>query len=507
MKVTTTTRMRLRKVVASTTMSRARCQPRGLGGLSLSKGNNVSQGVHFSSRRRRVETKAAAETQAAIEALHTIDPEHLHHHLAQALYSIADADVAAVAGDAAAVAGDAAAAAPRSGFFNTFAVVLESFLKGIDGVLDFLHVPYAYGFSIILLTILVKVGTFPLSKKQLESNLQIQALQPRIKQLQDQYADDQERLQLETAKLYKVAEVNPLAGCLPTFVSLPIYIGLYRSLTNAAEDGLLTDGFFWIPSLAGPTTIAARQAGTGSAWLFPFQDGAPPIGWHDAGAYLVLPVLLIVSQFVSQKILSGNQQQTQQNQSANAIIKLLPLMIGWFSLNVPSGLTLYWFTNNLLSVGQTAFLRANFKAPVIAGDVSTSGAIEVERVSAVQPKQIPSQQNDRSGDKFWALKRAEDSGNGSVVAEVLSKPSETERGSKFWDLKNAEESVAAEATSIDEVAEVAEVSAEVSAPAEHEGQVKVEASSQAPPPPPGAAVKKSSFKKKKGKASYQKRRK
>ena len=136
----------------------------------------------------------------------------------------------------------------KSGFFNFFAGVLETFLKGIDGVLEFANVPYSYGFSIILLTILVKIGTFPLSKKQLESNMQIQALQPRIEKLKEQYADDQERLQLETAKLYKVAEVNPLAGCLPTFVSLPIYIGLYRSLTNAADEGLLTDGFFWIPS-------------------------------------------------------------------------------------------------------------------------------------------------------------------------------------------------------------------------------------------------------------------
>jgi len=451
--------------------------------------------------------------QAVVESLSAVDPAHLHDHLTQVLYSIADADVAAVEPQT------------KSGFFNFFAGVLETFLKGIDGVLEFANVPYSYGFSIILLTILVKVGTFPLSKKQLESNMQIQALQPRIEKLKEQYADDQERLQLETAKLYKVAEVNPLAGCLPTFVSLPIYIGLYRSLTNAADEGLLTDGFFWIPSLAGPTTIAARQAGTGSAWLFPLENGAPPIGWHDAAAYLVLPVLLIVSQYASQQILQGQQKQSQQQQSANAIIKFLPLMIGWFSLNVPSGLTLYWFTNNLLSVGQTVLLRSNFKAPEIDGDVSTSGGIEVERVSAfTQQKQVaPPPPAERSGDKFWALKQAETAKDGgSVVAEVLSKPaSSPERGSKFRELK-AKETTTVAAASAEVVAKPAAVTTEVAEPEVQVAEVaevaeaeepKPEAGEEASPAPPApqasGAKKSSAFKKKgkgKGKGGYQKKR-
>jgi YidC/Oxa1 family membrane protein insertase len=87
--------------------------------------------------------------------------------------------------------------------------------------------------------------------------------------------DVQERIQLETARLYKQAGVNPLAGCLPTLATLPVWIGLYRALSNVANDGLLTEGFFWIPSLAGPTTIAARQNGSGVSWLFPFVVSYP----------------------------------------------------------------------------------------------------------------------------------------------------------------------------------------------------------------------------------------
>ncbi|KAM0003579.1 putative membrane insertase YidC/ALB3/OXA1/COX18 [Helianthus debilis subsp. tardiflorus] len=90
-----------------------------------------------------------------------------------------------------------------------FYLFLFQFLK--DG-LSTLHVPYAYGFAIILLTVLVKAATFPLSKKQVESAMAMRSLQPQIKAIQERYAGDQERLQLETARLYKLAGINPLAG-------------------------------------------------------------------------------------------------------------------------------------------------------------------------------------------------------------------------------------------------------------------------------------------------------
>ena len=222
-----------------------------------------------------------------------------------------------------------------------------------------LGVPYSYGYAILALTLLVKVVTFPLTKKQVEGSIQMQAIQPRVKELQAMYANDPERLQMETARLYKEANFNPLAGCLPTFATLPVFIGLYRALSNAAVEGVLTDGFYWIPSLGGPTSIEARNDGNGFAWLFPFVDGAPPLGWHDTIAYLILPVLLVVSQLASQKVMTPEQPKDVDPSQAQtqAILKFLPFMIGFFSLNVPAGLTLYWFVNNLLSTGQTVYLR------------------------------------------------------------------------------------------------------------------------------------------------------
>ncbi|GAV59799.1 60KD_IMP domain-containing protein [Cephalotus follicularis] len=234
---------------------------------------------------------------------------------------------------------------------------METVLKVLKNGLSTLHVPYAYGFAIILLTVLVKAATFPLTKKQVESAMAMRSLQPQIKAIQQRYAGDQERIQLETARLYKLAGINPLAGCLPTLATIPVWIGLYRALSNVADEGLLTEGFFWIPSLAGPTTIASRQNGSGISWLFPFIDGHPPLGWSDTLAYLVLPLLLVVTQYISVQIMQSSQNNDPNMKSSQVLTKVLPLMIGYFALSVPSGLSLYWFTNNILSTAQQVWLQ------------------------------------------------------------------------------------------------------------------------------------------------------
>ncbi|KAE8707277.1 Inner membrane protein PPF-1 [Hibiscus syriacus] len=148
------------------------------------------------------------------------------------------------------------------------------------------------------------------------------------------------------------------------------------------------EGFIWIPSLAGPTTIAARHNGSGIYWLFPFVDGHPPLGWSDTFVYLVLPVLLVVSQIqiADRKRYSGrylavappseteideisggwrihansNPLRPQFNsndpnmKNTRALTKFLPLMIGYFALSVPSGLSLYCTTSLASKVGEGA---------------------------------------------------------------------------------------------------------------------------------------------------------
>ncbi|KVI05773.1 Membrane insertase OXA1/ALB3/YidC [Cynara cardunculus var. scolymus] len=282
------------------------------------------------------------------------DPENFRDLIDRAeglLYTIADAVVSATPDSGITTT---TGAKQSNDWLSGITSYMETVLK--DG-LSTLHVPYAYGFAIILLTVLVKAATFPLSKKQVESAMAMRSLQPQIKVIQERYADDQERLQLETARLYKLAGINPLAGCLPTLATIPVWIGLYRALSNVADEGLLAEGFFWIPSLAGPTTIAARQSGSGISWLFPFIDGQPPLGWSDTVAYLVLPVLLVVSQYISVQIMQSAQSNDPNMKSSQVITRFLPLMIGYFALSVPSGLSLYWLTNNILSSAQQIWLQ------------------------------------------------------------------------------------------------------------------------------------------------------
>lgn len=333
--------------------------------------------------------------------------QHLHTHL-NLIASIADAPPAPPPSD--------------GGPLDFLADGFETLLKFIDNGLEGANVPYSYGFSIIALTILVKLATFPLSQKQVESSVAVQALQPRVKELQAKYVGEPETLQLETARLYREAGVNPLAGCLPTLATIPVFIGLYKALTNAADEGLGQESFFWIPDLSGPATLTQRTEGAGLGWLFPFVDGAPPIGWGNAAAYLVMPILLVLSQYASMKIISPpTNKDDPAAQQSQAILKFLPLMIGWFSLNVPSGLTLYWFVNNILSTGQQLYLKStsqvNIPPSVLDKATETVGTVvkpKEERVKKVAGKDV------------GARRRKSDDGTDiiDVEGEVVSSSSE-----------------------------------------------------------------------------------
>lgn len=116
--------------------------------------------------------------------------------------------------------------------------------------------------------------------------------------------------------------------------------------------------------------MAARQLGQGSAWLYPLVDGAPPIGWHDALAYLSLPALLIVSQWISTSLISPPVDPNDENAKTGKIItSLLPLMIGYFSLNVPAGLSLYYLSNSVLSSATQVYLRKGGGAVIRVNDL------------------------------------------------------------------------------------------------------------------------------------------
>lgn len=239
--------------------------------------------------------------------------------------------------------------APELGIWGGFINFIARALVFLDKGLTTVGMPYAFGFAIILFTLSVRLVTFPLNMQQIKSSKAMQELQPQLKALQEKYKNDKEALAREQMALYKEAGVNPLGGCLPMLVQMPIWFALYRALIQLSSQGLLNEGFFWIPSLAGPVSTW----GGGISWLYPFP---PSIGWANAIAYLIMPVLLVVSQLYMQKLMTPPSSDPSQAQM-QSVMKFMPLMFGYFALIVPSGLTLYWFTSNILGVAQHYFTK------------------------------------------------------------------------------------------------------------------------------------------------------
>lgn len=258
---------------------------------------------------------------------------------------------------------------PELGIWGHFVNFVALALVFFDRFLVEASIPYAFGFSIILFTIIVRLATFPLNMQQIRSSKAMQELQPRLKELQDKYKNDREKLAQEQMRLYKEAGVNPLGGCLPMLVQMPIWFALYQALIQLSNEGLLGEGFFWIPSLAGPAS-----PGGGLEWLWPLP---PEIGWGPALAYLVLPVLLVVSQLYMQDMMTPANPDPQQA-SMNTVMKIMPFMFGYFALVVPSGLTLYWFTSNLLAIVQQYFTKTQLStAPAGAAGAAVGSSAPV----------------------------------------------------------------------------------------------------------------------------------
>jgi len=293
--------------------------------------------------------------------------------LADAQILLDTAGTAVAAG--AAVASDAAAAAPAevSWFDSLIVFPFEFVLTSLHDSLKNMGVQEAWGPSIIGFTIAVKLLTFPLTKVQIESTTKMQAIAPAAKVLQDKYKErDPARLNSELQKLYQDNQVNPLAGCLPAVAQIPLFIGLYRSLLNLANDNVLSESFLFLPSLEGPV----RSYTEGIGWLTEWVDGAPKLGWADTLAYLILPVVLVASQYASSALLTPKTDDPAQAQSQQ-ILKFLPLMIGWFSLSVPSGLGLYWLTNNVVTTVTTLGIRASVSTDdMVLTSATTAVAVE-----------------------------------------------------------------------------------------------------------------------------------
>lgn len=237
---------------------------------------------------------------------------------------------------------------PPEGFWQTLVVwPLGRALIWLDSMLQSANIPYHWGWAIILFTLLVKIVTFPLTVSQMRGMQAQKDLQPKIQELQKKYGKDREKLSQEQMKLYREAGVNPLSGCLPLIIQMPVLFGLYAALV-AIGPNLANANFFWIPDLGFPSYTQ------GMSWLTEsFNNG----DWYTLVAYLILPILLMISQFIMQKWMTPAMPQSTDSDNPTAgmtkqLTYMMTFMFGFFTLQVPAGLTLYWVTSNLLQMLQ-----------------------------------------------------------------------------------------------------------------------------------------------------------
>ncbi len=176
-----------------------------------------------------------------------------------------------------------------------------------------------YGIAIILLTILIKLIFWPLGNKSYKSMKEMQKLQPKMTELREKYKDDKARLSQESMALYKTHNVNPMGGCLPMVVQIPVFFGLYKALLYAIE--LRHAPFFW--------------------WIQDLSAKDP---------YYITPLIMGATMFIQQKMTPTGADPMQAK-----IMLFMPIIFTFMFLNFPSGLVIYWLLNNIISIGQQIY--------------------------------------------------------------------------------------------------------------------------------------------------------
>ncbi len=211
-----------------------------------------------------------------------------------------------------------------------------------------------YVIAIIVLTLIIKTLLLPLAIKQIRSMKAMQEIQPEIQKVQKKYRNDPVKLREEMGRLYKEHNASPLAGCLPLLIQMPFLIAMYYAIQGFNYDPAHA-GFLWIESLAVEDTT------------------------------FILPVLSAATTFLV------SWQTTPKNAPSNqkTMLVLMPLMIGWMSLNFPSGLVIYWIVNNVYQFFQQLIMFRGEKGKEVINGPSKKGVVTVLGQNQEQSEEAP----------------------------------------------------------------------------------------------------------------------
>lgn len=236
------------------------------------------------------------------------------------------------------------------GFFGFISKILLVLMIGIHSLIGKLSPDWGWGWTIIVVTVLIKACLWPLTAAQVRSARRMSKIQGPLKEIREKYKDNPQKVQQETMKLFRENKVNPLAGCLPLLVQIPIFIGLFFMLRTSSE--LRFAGFLWIPDLSLPDTVAVIGG-------FPLN---------------ILPLLMAVSMFFQMRMTPMPTADNVQRK----VFQMMPFIFLIFCYNFPSGLVLYWTTQNLLTMLQTWLTNRN-REEVVAAAVESAKAKPVAK--------------------------------------------------------------------------------------------------------------------------------
>jgi YidC/Oxa1 family membrane protein insertase len=202
-----------------------------------------------------------------------------------------------------------------------------------------------WGVSIIILTILIKILLFPLTKKSSMGTLKMQELQPKIQEIQDKYKDQPDKLNMEMSKLYKESGYNPLSGCLPLLLQFPLIFAMYNLFNNYFEfrGAMFIPG--WIPDLSIGDIV-------------PLPGNLPVLG----SQIHLLPIIYLASQLLFGKITQSSAAAGGNNTQMKIMMYGMPIMFFFIFYNAPAGLLLYWTVSNILQLFQQMIINRMMKA-------------------------------------------------------------------------------------------------------------------------------------------------
>lgn len=296
----------------------------------------------------------------------------------------------------------------------------NSLVDGMGAILAFLYsVIPNYGFAIIGLTVLVRLALFPLTAKQARSMQKMQLIQPELKRLQAQYKNDRQKLNEEIMKFYKENQVNPMAGCLPLVLQMPIFFALYQVLISP-QKRLPTDSKLY-QAFCGDLTIEACKDPKGLKFLgMDLGQRASEVagGFVDALPYFLLIALVVVTGYLQFKQ-TQSRQTSQANPQMAIMGKIFPVMFAFISYSLPSGVVLYFLVSNAWQIGQQALIFRTMPAPpASAGTVTATGSAPrpSNKPDSPKPNAEPSEPPAQEGRFKRALREGRERGAGDGSA-------------------------------------------------------------------------------------------